>query len=344
MERPSRNKALTMLLVSTFLISLLVLLSKLTPTQSLLPVSSKENNSNAVQDKSTEEEEEEQVEISTKPVSDKEWKPKSWGHLDSELEKVVNANIRVSGKDRILLTAVANSGMADYTLNWIASLKKCGLDKKFLVFAIDQEMVDIMTKAGYGRRVALIPSDWFHKELSGGFEEWQSDGYTPITHSKTLVVERLLYAGITVWFSDVDIVFTSSSIYDYLVMKLNSRKARTEVLFSQETEQNLINSGFYLMRPTLLNKRILDSSIYIQDREPKVTQQQAMNRVLNDLNLNYRTSQVALLDLILFPQGRLYFDRQIPTKYNMTPMIVHANYRKGDNKKKDLQKFGLWYI
>ncbi|CAO3690176.1 unnamed protein product [Rhizopus stolonifer] len=233
--------------------------------------------------------------------------------------------------------------MADYTLNWIASLKNCGLDNKFMVFAIDAEMVKTLTEAGYGRQVALIPPSWFHKELSGDFEEWLSDGYTPITHAKTLVVERLLYAGITVWFSDVDIVFTSSSLYNYLVMKLNARKT-TETLFTQETEQHIINSGFYVMRPTRTNKRLLDASIDIQDKEPQVTQQRAMNRVLDDLNLNYQTSPVALLDLALFPHGRMYFDRQIPTIYNITPMIVHANYRKGDNKKKDLQKHGLWYI
>jgi hypothetical protein len=350
MERFTRNKALTMLLATIFLISLLALLSNLAPSQSRALFGG-DTASNDASDFLASDldlpEEEDLVPIATKPVSAKDWKPKKWGRLSTEIEEAITYNERNTGKDRVLLTAVANQGMAEYTLNWIASLKKTGLDDKFLVFAIDEDMVKTMKDAGYAKHVVMIPKDWFHKELSGEFEEWLSSGYTPITHSKSLVVERLLYTGVTVWFSDVDIVFTSSAIYDYLVMKLNARK-QTETLFSQETEQKIINSGFYIMRPTDTNKRILEASIYIQDTEqdkkPEVTQQRAMNRVLDDMNLDYQTSSIVLLDLMLFPHGRAYFDRQIPTKYGMIPMIVHANYRKGANKMRDLKKFGLWYI
>jgi hypothetical protein len=258
------------------------------------------------------------------------------------MAKVVERNTKRYRKDKVLLTAVSNGGMSDYTLNWIESLRRCKLDNHFVVFAIDQGMVDTMNKAGYGEHVVLIPEAWFHKELSDNFEAWLSDGYTPITHAKSLVVERLLYAGITVWFSDVDIVFTSPHIFDYLMMKLNSRK--TEALFSQETEQDFINSGFYVMKATLTNKRILASSIYIQDHEPQVTQQRALIRILQDENLNYHTSPIALLDLMLFPHGRMYFDQHVPKKYDLQPMMVHANYRKGDRKREDLEKLGLWYI
>jgi hypothetical protein len=288
--------------------------------------------------------EEDLVEVNTDPISKNKWTPKKWGKLSDEMTAVIEKNVRKTSKDKVILTAVSNGGMADYTLNWIESLKKTKHHDKFVVFAIDDGMVEVMKKAGYEDHVVLIPETWFHKELSDEFEAWLSDGYTPITHSKSLVVERLLYAGYTVWFSDVDIVFTSPHIFDYLMMKLNSRKGKTEVLFSQETEQDYINSGFYVMKPSDTNKRILASSIYIQDHEPKVTQQRAIIRILEDENLSYHKSSIALLDLMLFPHGRMYFDNNVPTKYGMTPMIVHANYRKGDKKKEDLKKFGLWYI
>ncbi|KAI9025197.1 nucleotide-diphospho-sugar transferase, partial [Phycomyces nitens] len=245
--------------------------------------------------------------------------------------------------NNILLTAVANNGMADYTLNWIESLKRCKLDDKYLVFAIDQALVDTMTQKGYGDHVVMIPEDWFHQKLDAKFAKWQDKSYTPITHSKTLVVERLLYMDITVWFSDVDIVFMSPEIYNYLTFKLASRKS-TEALYSQETEQHIINSGFYVMRPTDLNKKVLHDSIVIQDHRPEVTQQGAINMVLDEINLSYHTSPIALLDLALFPQGRLYFERNVPVKYGFQPMIVHANYRIGEEKKKSLQDAKLWYI
>lgn len=98
------------------------------------------------------------------------------------------------------------------------------------------------------------------------------------------------------------------------------------------------------MRPTNTNKRILADTIMIQDNEPKVTQQRAINRILDDMDLSYHTSSIALLDLSLFPHGRLFFERNIPARYGFKPMIVHANYRVGDKKKEALQQAGLWYI
>lgn len=362
MEKLKRNKAFTMLLATLFSLSLLVLLTNITPSNIISKNINTPKNETTTVDTLTDDlpEEEDLVPVSTNPSSIQNWKPKNWGKLSLDIEKAISYNVRVvknkKKDERILLTAVANQGMAEYTLNWIASLKKCGLDDKFLVFAIDQELVDTLSQHGYAKHVVLIPKDWFHTQLSDELEGWLSSGYTPITHSKSLVVEKLLYTDVTVWFSDVDIVFTSPHIYDYLLQKLTSRK-QTESLFSQETEQKIINSGFYIMRPTDTNKRILDVSIYIQDMEQKkaesgvkieknkqVTQQRAMNKVIDELDLNYQTSAIALLDLMLFPHGRAYFDRQIPTKYGLSPMMVHANYRVGDNKKKDLQKSGLWYI
>lgn len=278
--------------------------------------------------------EDEPVQIHSNPTKEEDWTPKYFQAPEKSVNDIINANILNSGKDKVLLTAVVNSGMFDYTLNWIESLKKTNLGKHFLVFAIDDELVDLMSGAGYKDHVVKIPDDWFHKKLSAEFAAWQEGDYTPITHAKSLVVERLLYLGITVWFSDVDIVFTSPAIYPYLILKLKARKHAitkaelTEVLFTQELEQRLINTGFYIMRPTNTNKRIIADTIEIQDKEPKVTQQQAMNRILEDINLSYHESPIALLDLTLFPHGRYYFENQVPTKFDMTPMMVHANYRK----------------
>jgi hypothetical protein len=274
------------------------------------------------------------VEVKTNPTKQEDWTPKTFAPPEKKVLDIINSNVMTASKDKILLTAVVNSGMVDYTLNWIESLKKCSLEKNFLVFAIDDELVDLLTEAGYGGHVVKIPDDWFHKKLSGDFASWKVGDYTPITHSKSLVVERLLYLGITVWFSDVDIVFTNPSIYQYLILKLKSRKDAkthqelTQILFTQELEQRLINSGFYIMRPTDISKRIVADTIDIQDKEAEVTQQTAMNRILEDMDLGYHSSPIALLDLTLFPHGRYYFENQIPTKYEMTPMMVHANYRE----------------
>ena len=354
MKRRSRSKAFAMLLAAVFGITILAFLSNISTNYSLT------NKSDPFQEDAMKD----TVKEDTKPVITKpdtsakdlikpkkqnEWKAKNWGSLSPEIEEAIENNVKIveraQGTERILLTAVVNSGMVEYTLNWIASLKNTGLDDKFLVFAIDQELVDTLVENGYGKHVVIIPKDWFHKELSDGFEAWLSSGYTPITHSKTLVVERLLYTDVTVWFSDVDIAFTSASIYDYLLKELDSREGM-ETLFSMETKKPIINSGFYVMRPTLTNKHILESTITIQDAEAekKTTQQRAMNRVLVDMKVNYQTGPIGLLDLDLFPHGRWYFERNLAKLPPLDPMMVHANYRQGDQKKIDMKKFGLWYI
>lgn len=363
MERIFNTRFLIVSLCTVFFISLVTLISSLFPierwpldrfslnhgNETWTTYYSHENNGTFTVDNDddggmTAEAAEDLVHVETAPTKASEWKPKQFDNPEPNIISAIERNIRKEKKDKILLTAVANSGMSEYALNWIASLERTGQDHHFLVFAIDSELTTILQKAGYGDHVVTIPDTWFHKALSSEFSKWLQGGYTPITHAKTLVVERLLYMDVTVWFSDIDLVFVSDAIYSYLLQKLNARGSKTETLFTQETEQRIVNSGFYLMRPTNTNKRILADTIMIQDNEPKVTQQRAINRVLDDMDLSYQTSSVALLELSLFPHGRLYFERNIPKRYGFDPMIVHANYRVGDQKKEALKKADLWFI
>ncbi|KAI9253899.1 nucleotide-diphospho-sugar transferase-domain-containing protein [Phascolomyces articulosus] len=363
MERTFNKRFLITILCIVFFISLATLLSSLIPRENWFNKNTDEyddivqhslSNKNKPSTLTTNDgdtlnendniPEEDLVEVKVAPTQPDAWKPKQFKDPDSTIRKAIDHNLRKEKQDKILLVAVANQGMVDYTLNWIESLKRTGQDQHYLVFAIDTALQQTLTKAGYADHVVQIPEEWFHKKLSSGFAKWLDNDYTPITHAKTLVVERLLYMDITVWFSDVDIVFTRPGIYRYLLDKLNARGKTTQALFTQETEQKIVNSGFYIMRPTDLNKRILDDAIVIQDQQPKVTQQRAINRVLDELDLSYQTSPIVLLDLPLFPHGRLFFERHIPAKYDMEPMIVHANYRVGDKKKEALQGAHLWYI
>ncbi|KAI8388239.1 chitin synthase III catalytic subunit-domain-containing protein [Radiomyces spectabilis] len=352
-DKLPKRRLLIVVLCVVFFLTIASLLSTVYPSTSkyddLLSVAPASNEPAPASDEAVEEAE--KVDINTEPTKADEWIPKNFDPPSKEMLDAINRNVKVSKRDRVLLTAVVNSGMADYTLNWIESLKRTKLDDKFLVFAIDDGLVDIMTKHGYKDHVVAIPPDWFHKEVSEEFQGWLEGTYTPITHSKSLVVERLLYWDVTVWFSDVDIVLTSPAIYDYLITKLDARSVGkksqrryiTEALFTQEVEEKLINSGFYIMRPTDTNKRLLADSITISDNEPNVTQQQAMNRLLDDLDLGFRTSAIALLDLALFPHGRLFFEQHVPTKYGLEPMMVHANWRRGDDKRKALQAANLCF-
>ncbi|KAG2189252.1 hypothetical protein INT44_004394, partial [Umbelopsis vinacea] len=269
------------------------------------------------------------------------WKPAEYPLPSQHIVDAIKNNL-IDETHRTLLLAVVNHGMLEYTLNWIESLKRTQIEK-YLVFAIDQELVDDLTNRGLGEHVVLIPDEWRHVEISGDFAKWKSSTYVPITHAKTLIVERLLYMGITVWFSDVDIVFLNPTIYDHILWNMKNRKD-VHMVFQQETRQTSVNSGFYLMRPTLVTKRVLGRTIDLQDRHGDLTQQRVMNLVLTDMNQDYRTSPMLLLDFMLFPNGNIYFGAKLPTKLGYEPMMVHANYRVGDAKKTSLQEAGLWYL
>lgn len=239
-----------------------------------------------------------------------------------ELLKKINANLL---QDRVLIIATANYGMRNHVYNWIESLKRTG-EEKFLIFCFDQKLLDHLTMAGYGDRASLIPDVWFHQQVESEFKTYFSQEYRVITHSKTLVVQQLLYLDINVFFSDVDIVWLRPRMVEYVNTFLQIRP-ETHVLFQQEgLTQQEINSGFYLMRPTIEMKRLLAETIQIQDTVEGKTQQGSMNLALNNLDLDLRTSSVVLLDVLHFPNGFVYYDRNLPNSHGIQPFIVHANY------------------
>ncbi|GAN04496.1 hypothetical protein MAM1_0065d03956 [Mucor ambiguus] len=255
------------------------------------------------------------------------WKPKKYDPPPPETMIAIVNNVITEKEEpsklnsfskaqekKILLVAVVNSGMIDYTLNWIKSLRLTGQGDKFLVFAIDQGVVDELTLRGYGRQVTLIPNDWFHVPLASGMALWKSNNYRPITHAKSLVVERLLYLGITVWFTDVDIVFLSPFIRQTLLTQM-AQRPNTHMVFSQEVDQSSINSGFYMMKPSKITKQFMDRTIQEQDATETLTQQRVMNSVLRQMFPRDLTkSPYRLLDLLLFPNGNYYFRMGLPKK------------------------------
>lgn len=288
---------------------------------------------------------------------DYHWQPKKYdppppetlmailNNVITEREKPSKLNLNSEAHEKkILLMAVVNSGMIDYTLNWIESLRLTEQDDRFLVFAIDQGVVDELTSKGYGRHVTLIPSAWFHVPLASDMALWKSNDYRPITHAKSLVVERLLYLGITVWFTDVDIVFLSPFIRQTLLAQM-AQRPNTHIIFSQEVDQRSVNSGFYMMKPSKITKHFMDQIIQEQDATESLTQQRVMNSVLRHMfPRDFTKSPYRLLDLLLFPNGNYYFKKSLPQKLGIQPLIVHANFLIGNKKKSALKKAGLWYI
>ncbi|KAI8968940.1 nucleotide-diphospho-sugar transferase-domain-containing protein [Mycotypha africana] len=246
-------------------------------------------------------------------------------------------------EDKVLIVATANYGMRNHVYNWIESLKKTN-EHRFLIFCFDQKLYDHLVLAGYEAHATLIPDVWFRDlQLEAGFKTYFSQEYRVITHAKTLVVQQLLYLDIHVFFSDVDVIWLRKRMVDYVTTLMDLRQ-ETHVLFQQEgLNQQEVNTGFYLMRPTLEMKKLLAETIQIQDAGEK-TQQGAMNAALNHLDMDLRTTSIVLLDILHFPNGFAYFDNDLPNKHGIQPYIVHANYLVGEDKKTRLIEQGFWYL
>ncbi|KAI9478539.1 MAG: nucleotide-diphospho-sugar transferase-domain-containing protein [Benjaminiella poitrasii] len=319
--------------------------SYLTNEQSFFDIDDTVSNSNSSilcscpPTESTEEEEERPVEDNS---NDKKLEiPESLPPPPQELMDKINANLL---EDRVLIVATANYGMRNHVYNWIETLKRTG-ETKFLIFCFDQKLYDHLKLTGYGKRATLIPDIWYHQHVESDFKTYFSQEYRIITHSKTLVVQQLLYLDVNVFFSDVDVVWLRPGMVDYVTTLLRIRP-ETGVLFQQEgLNQQEVNSGFYLMRSTYEMKRLLAETIEIQDTsENSKTQQGAMNAALNNLNLDLRTSQIVLLDILHFPNGFVYYTHDLPNKHGIKPYIVHANYLVGEEKKQKLIESNFWYL
>lgn len=293
---------------------------------------------------------------------DSKWKSKTYGLPSKDLLEVIKSNVlshqeRITKTDPVtkektttivnkdvLLITVVSSDMMNYTLNWIESLKRTDQDEKFLAFAIDQAVVDELTQKGYEKNVMLVPKEWLHVPLSSNFTLWKNEDDRPIKQAKSLIVERLLYMNIIVWFSDVDVVFLSPHILDAMLVQITDRP-NTHMLFSQEVEQRTVDSAFYLMKPSKITKQFMARVIEEQDKPTnQLTLQKIMNRVLKSMfPRDYVKSPYRLLDLLLYPNGKYFFRMNLPTRLGFNPMMVHANYLTGDKKKESLIEAGLWF-
>ncbi|KAI9498630.1 nucleotide-diphospho-sugar transferase-domain-containing protein [Zychaea mexicana] len=266
--------------------------------------------------------------------------PESFTDPPQELMDKINKNL-VQG--RVLLIATANYGMRDYMYNWIESLKLTGVDK-FLVFCLDDKLYTHLVNAGYEENAATIPESWLHLDVATDFEDYFSPRYRIITHAKTLVVQRLLYLDVTVFFSDVDIVFLRPRMIEFVKTYMDMRQ-ETHAIFQQEgLDTRQINSGFYLIKPEYDMKRMLAQTIYLQDSNEGLTQQGAMNRALDEMVKDIRSSSVVLLDVMFFPNGYAYFDKNLSKSRGVEPYILHANFRVAGDKKKELVTLGFWYL
>lgn len=117
-------------------------------------------------------------------------------------------------------------------------MKKLGLEKQVLVFALDEEIHKIVRDAGV--------ASYFDRTMSKSSQQvgnWNSKSYNQVVHTKTKHQRAVLERGFNLFFTDVDIPWTSD-----LRDRVRNDSTNLDFVGQQNWVQNDMNTGFMFMR------------------------------------------------------------------------------------------------
>jgi hypothetical protein len=102
------------------------------------------------------------------------------------------------------------------------------------------------------------------------------------------------------------------------------------------------------MRRSQTLLEIIERGVNLSIADPRRygTDQTAINKIIKTEFKAYRDSQrIKSLPRFLFPTGLVFFVRDYNQKYQIMPMMAHANYYGGTIKKRKLFKDRkMWYV
>uniref|UniRef100_A0A914DVX9 Nucleotide-diphospho-sugar transferase domain-containing protein n=1 Tax=Acrobeloides nanus TaxID=290746 RepID=A0A914DVX9_9BILA len=245
--------------------------------------------------------------------------------------------------NKYLITAVANNGHFEFVLNLIANLNDFGYTK-FLIICLDLVLYENLVKYNFAEYAVLVPSTWLPSANISTHEAiWETKDYYPITRSKVFIVNKLVQHGLTILFTDVDIVWLSPNILNYIDAVAPGKDFVYSIDKTEHPASREVNSGFYMVRSNEGGKEIFKA---IEERlkvDPD-HDQFVINRVF-DSNPELLNKHGYRLNKLLFANGDTYFHKQMNKKLGIQPMTIHANYLIGFDKKKcSLIQANMWYL
>lgn len=113
----------------------------------------------------------------------------------------------------------------------------------------------------FSSNIILVPSAWLPDKLSQNSTNFRSVEWNRITHSKIHIVNRLIHHGLNVFFTDVDLVWLSPHIIDYVEYFAPQK----DFIYSMDNTETpgiyYVNTGFYVARSTNGTKEIFSKII-----------------------------------------------------------------------------------
>lgn len=242
----------------------------------------------------------------------------------------IGDKIALNRHDQTLLVTVSGYGMRNELYNWMAHLESAG-ELKFIVFCTDMKLYLHLVFSGHEDKAALIPDDWIINDLELFRDpELVLLDHPRLSHVKTWILQRLAYYSETtntLWL-DVNQIMIHKRTREYIQTLMHIR-GDTQVIATQDSlDQHTVNTGLIMLRgDSKLAKRLLASTIQIQENQSTISQQDAFNQALDQLQLNLKSGMTVLLDMIHFPNGVNYFETNLPRSKGIKPYIIHANHK-----------------
>eukprot|EP00729_Bicosta_minor_P011613 gene11613-11138_t len=147
----------------------------------------------------------------------------------------------VAGPDKMVVATSTDYGYLEITINWMCHMRKLGLDKKVLIFSLDEKIHEAVQQAGF---VSYFEPDMAKAQEAIG--NWNSKSYNQVVHTKTKHQHAVLSRGYNLFFTDIDIPWMA----DYRETLMRDTPDETSFVGQQNWPQCDMNVGFFFARST----------------------------------------------------------------------------------------------
>jgi len=252
---------------------------------------------------------------------------------DKKVQQIMNAN----KEGGCTIISAANYGHRFFTLNWMTSLEMNQFNK-FVVFSYDDELIQFLSEKGYANRTIKIPNFLLEKNVTTDSSDFMTPNFLALVQSRSKLFLKLLELGIAFLFSDVDTVWMSNRVVEYV--EFVYKHSYAEILFSEDTvsRRNHYNTGFFYATPTNFTINLYKMLIDEQRKNPGIIDQFTLDAILR--KINHDDNRMRGLDQLIIANGHIFFFSKLHLHFN-----INANYIPTVAQKlQKLKENNLWYI
>jgi len=170
-----------------------------------------------------------------------EWSLDQWA---TEAMAVVERNAIEEPSGKYLIVTASNLGIAELTMNFIASLR-INRYEKFVIMCHDSKFYRMMWEYGLRQHATMIPKAWTNFTIRAEHAEWASQDFMNVGVAKMIIIRTLTDAGYHVLSTDVDIVFLSPFVLKHIIFE--NEMSKPDLVFQVDNSignPNVISKSF----------------------------------------------------------------------------------------------------